>query len=122
MIEAYIDTITTGDAFELAKGIPDESVDLVFCDPPYLKRHVEAGIYSRLAEVATRVLKPGGFCLAYTGTHWLPQVMAQMQEYLDFFWLCILRHNGGAGYFHGKHAVIRYTPIERARHATGGVS
>ena len=111
-IETYLDTISTGDALELAKAIPDESIDLVFCDPPYLKRHIGAGIYSWLAQEAARVLKQGGFCLAYTGTEWLPTVLSQMQAHLAFFWLCILRHTGNAsGYVYHKRAVTRYTPI-----------
>ena len=36
MIGPYeLDRIITGDARELAKAIPDESVDLIFTDPVY---------------------------------------------------------------------------------------
>lgn len=31
----YLNQIVTGDARELAKRIPDESVDLIFTDPIY---------------------------------------------------------------------------------------
>jgi DNA modification methylase len=110
-LDAYLDHITTGDALELSRALPDESVNLVFCDPPYLKRHVEAGVYSWLAREAARVLKPGGFCLAYTGGEWLPIVLRQMQEYLTFFWVCILRRSGAAGYDYNHKAIVRYTPI-----------
>jgi ubiquinone/menaquinone biosynthesis C-methylase UbiE len=110
-VTSLLDTITTGDALELTRALPDESIDLVFCDPPYLKRHIEAGVYSWLAEAAARVLKPGGFCLAYTGTQWLATVLSQMQAHLTFFWVCILRYDGGAGYVYNKRAVVRYTPI-----------
>jgi DNA modification methylase len=110
-METYLDTITTGDALELARAIPDESIDLVFCDPPYLKRHIEAGVYSWLAQTAARVLKPGGFCLAYVGTEWLATVLSQMQAHLTYFWLCILRYNGSASYVYHKRVVTRYTPI-----------
>lgn len=110
-LKPYLDTITTGDALELARAIPDESIDLVFCDPPYLKCHIESGIYSWLAQTAARVLKPGGFCLAYSGTEWLSTVLSQMRDHLTYFWLCILRYNGKAGYVYHKRAVVRYTPI-----------
>ena len=33
-----LNTIITGDARELAKAIPDESVDLIFTDPVYDRR------------------------------------------------------------------------------------
>jgi DNA modification methylase len=95
----------------LSRVLPDESIDLVFCDPPYLKRHVEAGVYSWLAQEAARVLKPGGFCLAYSGTQWLTTVLHQMSEHLNFFWLCVLHYNSSAGYVYHKRAIVRYTPI-----------
>jgi DNA modification methylase len=111
MMDTYLDTITTGDALALSRSLPEESIDLVFCDPPYLKRHIEAGIYAWLAEEAARVLKPGGFCLAYTGTQWLSVVMEQMQKHLDFFWLCILRYGNAVGYVRNKRVIVRYEPI-----------
>jgi DNA modification methylase len=110
-LDAYLDHITTGDALELTRALPDESIDLVFCDPPYLKRHVEAGVYSWLARESSRVLKPGGFCLAYTATQWLPTVLNQMNQHLTFFWLCILRYDDSGGYAYNRRAIIRHTPI-----------
>ena len=79
---ALVNVITTADARDLAQHLPDNSVDLVFADPPYLKEHIEDGIYAWLAEVAARVLKENGFCLAYCGTYWKYQAMLQMGRYL----------------------------------------
>lgn len=56
-----LNQIITGDARELAKSIPDESVDMVFCDPVY--NNIED--YAWLANESLRVLKPGGACLAW---------------------------------------------------------
>ena len=109
--ESYLDRITVGDSRVLARDIPESSIDLIFTDPPYLKANIEEGIYGWLAQEAARVLKPGGFCLAYTGSQWLPQVLEQMQTALTFFWVCILRYNGAAGYVYHKKAIVRYTPI-----------
>ena len=58
-----LDSIITGDARELAKAIPDESVDLIFTDPVYWQ--IED--YAWLAETAARVLKADGHVLAYCG-------------------------------------------------------
>lgn len=111
-LDALLNKITIGDARQLAAAIPDESVDVVFTDPPYLKADVEGGIYAWLAQEAARVLRPSGFCFAYTSTLWLPTVLAQMQAHLSFFWLCILRYTDGrSGYAHNQRAIIRYTPI-----------
>ncbi len=35
-----------GGNIELARVIPDESIDLIFTDPPYLKANIEDGIYA----------------------------------------------------------------------------
>lgn len=61
-----LNTIVTGDARELSKAIPDESVDLIFTDPVYDR--IED--YTWLAETAKRVLKPGGSCLVWSNGKW----------------------------------------------------
>jgi hypothetical protein len=57
----YQNQIVTGDARELAKRIPNESVDLIFTDPVY----DQIDDYRWLAETAVRVLKPNSACLAW---------------------------------------------------------
>lgn len=59
----YRNAIVTGDARELARALPDESVDLVFCDPVY--ENVDD--YRWLARTAQRVLKPRGALLCFCG-------------------------------------------------------
>lgn len=59
--EEYLNQIVTGDARELAKRIPDESVDLIFTDPEY--ERIED--YAWLSETAARVLKQGGSLLCF---------------------------------------------------------
>ena len=34
-IDKYVNKIIKGDCIENLKGIPDESIDLIFADPPY---------------------------------------------------------------------------------------
>ena len=110
-LDRSLNRITVGDSRALARDIPDDSIDLIFTDPPYLKANIEDGIYTWLAQEAARVLKPGGFCLAYTCCQWLPLVLDQMQTALTFFWVCILRHGSAASYMYHKRAIVRYTPI-----------
>jgi len=82
--------VYTGDARELAKAIPDESVDLIFTDPPYAKefRH----LYGELAELAARVLVPGGSLFALSGGYWLMDVLDLVRPHLNYHWLCCLYH------------------------------
>lgn len=80
----YMNQIITGDARELAKRIPDESVDLIFTDPPYPREFLP--LYGWLAETAARVLKPGALCMIMTGQMWLPEIIRMVGNYLEYHW------------------------------------
>lgn len=80
-----------GDARELAKAIPDESVDLIFTDPVYDR--IED--YEWLAETAARVLKPGGNLLVYFAQYHLTKTVEALDKYMQIRWLCI-ELNAGA--------------------------
>lgn len=85
-------TVKHGD-FREAKIAP-ESVDLIFTDPPYYPSLTY--LYQDLGELAQRVLKPGGWCLAYTGHLILPEALSLMGRF-GLQWglpLCV-RHQGG---------------------------
>ena len=74
--------IYTGDARELAKTIPDESVDLIFTDPIY--QNIDD--YRWLAETAARVLKGGRACLAWNSIERINETMQAMSDYLQYRW------------------------------------
>lgn len=64
-----------GDCLEIMKDIPDNSVDLVLSDPPYElnfmgKKWDNTGIAFNmdLWKEVYRVLKPGGYCMAFSGS------------------------------------------------------
>lgn len=75
--------IYTGDARELVKAIPDESIDLIFTDPPYLKKYLY--LYKWLGE-QKRIVKPSGFMMSYCGGYWKPNIMKQFEIGFDYFW------------------------------------
>lgn len=76
--------IITGDSRELACDIPDNSIDIIFTDPPYPVAFLP--LYGWLAEEAARVLKPGGFLCAMAGGYKLDQVFALMSgKGLDWY-------------------------------------
>lgn len=56
--------IYMGNAYHLCDGIPDDSVDLIFCDPVYTDYHQYLWLYA----FASRVLKPGKSVLAQVGS------------------------------------------------------
>ena len=47
------------------KTIPDNSIDLIFTDPPYGEQYLY--LYEDLAQLAIRVLKPGGTLVFFVG-------------------------------------------------------
>jgi ParB-like chromosome segregation protein Spo0J len=73
--------------------VADESVDLLFTDPPYHAEHIE--LWSELSEFAARVLKPGGVLLSYSGQIFLPDVLNRLSENLTYCWLLGIAHAGG---------------------------
>src|SRR5258708_4468140 len=88
----YLNQIVTGDARELAKDIPDNSIDLIFTDPPYVKEQMH--LYGWLSEEAARVLKPDGFLMAYIRTYWKFEAMKLLSTHLTYYWDCISEHKG----------------------------
>lgn len=86
--------LMVGDFREVGAAIPDNSVDMIFTDPPYDER--SAKLYGDLAAFGLRVLKPGGICLAYSGQMHLPEVYFGMGRHLEYMWTCGIGHSGGA--------------------------
>ena len=54
-----------GDMKTLGENIADNSIDLIFTDPPY--NEASLSLYGDLARLADRVLKPGGSLITYVG-------------------------------------------------------
>lgn len=75
-----LNQIYTGDARELAKAIPDNSIDLIFTDPVYDR--IED--YEWLAKTAARVLKPDSACLMWISNPKIREVFRAVGETLGF--------------------------------------
>jgi tRNA1(Val) A37 N6-methylase TrmN6 len=101
--------IITGDFRDLGPTLPDNSVDLIFCDPPYDADSVP--LYGDLARFAARVLVPGGSLLVYCGHHALLRVGALMEPHLSWWWCCACVHaQVGKGFF-GRQVAVGWKPI-----------
>lgn len=68
----------------LKAEIEDNSLDLILTDPPYPK--IDLPIWRELGKFAALKLKPSKFLVAYTGLLYLPQVIASLSEYIDYYW------------------------------------
>jgi len=82
--------IYTGDARELARWIPDESIDLIFTDPVY--DQIED--YRWLAEMAAVALQPDRSCLSWIATPLLSQILRVMEPPLRYAWMMNLQKYG----------------------------
>jgi DNA modification methylase len=60
----------------------NEPVDLIITDPPYPKEFLP--VWNKLGQLAHRILKPGGLMIAYSGSKYLPDVMSNLAEYLEY--------------------------------------
>ena len=67
-----------GDFIEKCKDIPDNSIDLIFTDPPYQRGWLP--FYEPLGKIAFRVLKEGGSLVMYAGHYALPQIFDYMKN------------------------------------------
>ena len=87
-----------GDHKELAKLIPDESIDVIFTDPPYPREYDH--VFGEMAEYAMRVLKPGGSLLTLCGHYQLQTVMQALSNAgLTYHWLAWQRSTKMASLF-----------------------
>ena len=74
-------------ALATIKNLPiaDNSIDLIFTDPPYPREYLPC--YGWLASEAARVLKPGGFVLAMCGGSFLNQIFRMFDDAgLAYYW------------------------------------
>lgn len=98
-----------GDFEEVFKDIPDGNVDCIITDPPYPYEFIE--VWSKLSRFAKRVLKPNGFCIAYSGQMYLPEVMNRMNEHLDYYWTFAVYHEGQTQIVNGINLMCRWKPV-----------
>lgn len=86
-------TLIHGDIADIAHTLDPESVDVIITDPPYHRESVH--LYEGLAELAARVLKPGGCLLAMCGQSYLPDIIDLMKPYLAYHWTISYQTPGG---------------------------
>jgi len=103
------DWLFVGDLAEVGSRISDNSVNVIFTDPPYDEGSIK--LYGELAKLAARVLKPGGICLAYSGQMFIPQIIPIMSAHLEYMWLCGIGHAGGPTWFRKWHLDNQWKPV-----------
>jgi DNA modification methylase len=103
-------TIIHGDFREVLKSIPDNSIDLIFTDPPYDKASIP--LLRDLALLASRLLKPSGFIAVMYGQNYLPELFDAFKvNNLRYYWLIVLHMPESKEKFFTKHVRIHWKPI-----------
>jgi 16S rRNA G966 N2-methylase RsmD len=100
-----------GDMQTLGENITDNSIDLIFTDPPY--NEASLSLYGDLAKLADRVLKPGGSLITYVGHYAIFKIndLIQANSELVYHWLIIVKHSGSKSRIHARHIWPYYKPL-----------
>ena len=103
--------LVNDDFREYCKLIPDNSIDLIFTDPPYPRRDLP--IYRDLAIVADRVLKEGASLVTYAGHYALPQIFKYFEESssLNYWHIFDVVHSGKAARMFHRHVEVGWKPL-----------
>jgi 16S rRNA G966 N2-methylase RsmD len=99
-----------GDCRQRIDEIADNSVDLIFTDPPY--NYESLPLYADLGKMAARVLKPGGSLIVYTPHHALLEIGSKiMQPGLRQVWTFCVRHTGHLARINSLHLLVNWKPL-----------
>jgi hypothetical protein len=99
-----------GNFVAVAESIADDSLPLIFTDPPY---HDSAlPLYRDLGVVAARTLRTGGSLITYTSHHRMPDVIRMLQDAgLTFFWPLAMVHSGSKARMTEYGIVVHWKPL-----------
>lgn len=86
-------TLHTADIRSGLEMIADNSVDYIITDPPYPKEYIP--LYADLSRLAARVLKPGGSMIVMVGQSYLPEVIEQLGQDMQYHWCLSYLTPGG---------------------------
>ena len=73
--------------------IGENSIDLILTDPQYNKEKL--GEWSELSKLASKILKPSAFLVAYSGQLYLSEVLKGLSECLTYRWTIALIYADG---------------------------
>lgn len=94
---------------ERTANLPPASVSLLCTDIPYGKDFLPQ--LEDLAELAERLLVPGGLFVTYSGQYWLPEVMRTLGERLTYRWMLASIWDGEGTVVHPRHAISKWKPV-----------
>lgn len=102
-------TLIHADFRDYLATLPENSVDLIFTDPPYDESSIP--LYGDLACHASRILKPGGSLIAYAGHYALPRILTDMSRHLRYWWMLAIAHSGGNSVMFSRGVYVKWKPL-----------
>jgi len=78
--------IYTGDFRDVLSTLPNESIDAIITDPPYLAEYIH--LFEPLGQHAARLLKPHGVLVVMVAHLHLYDYMQALNEHLKYRWIC----------------------------------
>lgn len=92
-------------------GIPDESIELIFADPPWDSASIS--MYSDIGREAPRILVPGGSMLVYSSSQMLNRTIAMLHsEGMRYYGLCYdVRCSGKYARLNRSGIIVRAMPL-----------
>ncbi|WOX55078.1 MULTISPECIES: DNA-methyltransferase [unclassified Methanoculleus] len=105
-------TLILGDCDTGMATLPDDSVNLIFTDPPYLGKTYEQA-YSTLARHAPRILKSSGFLVMYCPQFYLNRIMHIFEDApgLSYFWTVAQLNSGAKTVVWARKVICGWKPI-----------
>lgn len=101
-----------GDFVDKSKLIPDNSVDLIFTDPPYTNLTKSLDIYRNLGNIAMRVLKDGASLVTFIGTYDLPKFVNTLVDTgLNYHWIICVSYNGTHTTMYQRRIFVYMKPL-----------
>lgn len=100
-----------GDFSVKQSKIPQNSIDLIFTDPPYDKASL--GLYLKLARFASYVLKDGACLVTYAAQYYLPEIVSifAQERSLRYLWMPAVRNSGRSARIFRKRIFACYKPL-----------
>jgi len=89
----FFDNVHVGDFRNHFDKVADNSLSLIFTDPPYDRKAI--GLFDDLAEFAASKLAEGGSLITYVGHIQIPEAIDSLSVHLRYWWVCCCLHSGG---------------------------
>ena len=99
-----------GDFREQLTTLQNNSVDLIFTDPPYGAEYIH--LYNDLAVISNSILREGDSLVTYVGHYAIPKVIKMMEDAgLTYWWPIAVMLSGSYARYFPRQVTIKWKPL-----------